>query len=87
MPWWEKVTKFLKGEAAEARDLGKDLEEKISADLDRREREMNATPEERLDMAVEDAEQVDASFDEVARRIEERTPPSEEQEHKPPSEQ
>ena len=78
MSWWEKVTKFLKGEAAEARDLGKDLEEKISADLDRREREMNATPEERLDMAVEDAEQVDAAFDEVARRIEERKPPSEE---------
>lgn len=86
MPWWEKVTKFLKGEAEEARDLGRDLEEKISADLDRREREMKATPEERLDMVVEDAAQVDTAFDEVARRIEERLPPDD-SEHKPPSEQ
>jgi hypothetical protein len=69
MSFWAKLRKLLGREADEARDVAEDLERRINADLDRRERELNATPEERLDLAIDDAARADAEFDEIARRI------------------
>ena len=59
----------------EKRDVGEAVDEwkaKASDALDRREREMNATPEEKLAIEQERADEIDAELDAVRRRIEER---------------
>ena len=83
MSWWERVRKALTREAAEANDLADEVQAKIEADLDRRERELRATPEERLQSAVTDAAEADAEFDKLARQIgDEHSPPAEEQDER-----
>ncbi|MDQ3106726.1 MAG: hypothetical protein M3Q68_02850 [Actinomycetota bacterium] len=71
MGTWDRIRSLL---LREKRDLDEALEEfegKASASLDRRERELQATPEEKLAMEQERIAENDAAFDTVRRRIEE----------------
>ena len=66
MGTWERIRAALR---REKRDL-EDLEARANAALDRRERELNATPEEKLALEQQRAAEADAEFDAVRRRIE-----------------
>ncbi len=71
MGTWDRIRSLL---LREKRDLDEALEEfevKASASLDRRERVLRATPEEKLAMEQERGAENDAAFDAVRRRIEE----------------
>ena len=68
---WQRIQQVLRREKRELDDVLHDAEERANAALDRRERELNATPDERLEMEQERAAELDADFDAVRRRIEE----------------
>jgi hypothetical protein len=57
--FWDRVRRALKREVAEA-----------NATMDAKERELAATPEERLEIEQERAAQADAQFEALRRKIE-----------------
>lgn len=75
MSWTTWLRRVLKREGEDARELAQEIEQRLNADLDRRERELNATPEERLAATIEESAEVDAAFEEAARRIRDRATP------------
>jgi len=70
MGTWDRLRSLLRREKRELDDVLHDAEVRANAALDRRERELAATPEEKLAMEQERAEALDAEFDAVRRRIE-----------------
>ena len=61
----------------EKRDIDEAVDEfttKANATLDRKERELHATPEEKLAMEQERSDEIDAELDAVRRRIEGQQP-------------
>lgn len=74
MSFWNRVLAALRREKRDVDEAVDEFEQRANEALDRREREMAATPEERLRMEQERSEEVDAQFDEVRRRIEGETP-------------
>lgn len=73
MTWLERWKKILAGEARDITDeLGK-LRESVDKELTRREREMSASPSEKLDMILEDIEmdsgRLDALEEELSRGV------------------
>lgn len=67
---WERVTRVLRREARDAGVLAREAQERLDRELGRRERELAATPEERLQASIEEIERSDDAFDEVRRRLE-----------------
>lgn len=72
MSVWDKIQSVLRREKRDLDDAVDDLTERGNAALDRRERELHATPEERIAIEQEKAEELDAEFDAVRERIERR---------------
>ena len=70
MGTWEKIRAALKREKRELDDIVGDAKTRANATLDQRERELKATPEEKLKMEQERGAQIDDDFDAVRRRIE-----------------
>ena len=70
MGTWEKIRAILRREKRELDDVIDDVTQRGNAALDRRERELNATPEEKLAIEQERSEEIDAELDAVRRRIE-----------------
>lgn len=70
MSTWDRIRALLRREKRELDDVVEDFKGRANAALDRREREMNATPEERLAIEQQRAAEVDAELDAVRRRIE-----------------
>ena len=70
MTWWDKVRAALKREAADARETAQELQRKLDEGLTRRERELAATPEERLRLEQERIAESDAAFEALKRDIE-----------------
>jgi hypothetical protein len=69
---WDRILAALR---REKRDIGEAVDEftvKANAALDERERELHATPEEKMAIEQERARENDAELDAVRRRIEER---------------
>ena len=67
---WDRIKAALR---REKRDIDEAVDEwttKGNATLDRKERELAATPEERLAMEQERGDEIDAELDAVRRRIE-----------------
>ena len=67
---WDRIRAALR---QEKRDLDEAVDEfttKANATLDQKERELRATPEERLAMEEARGEEIDAELDAVRRRIE-----------------
>ena len=71
MAFWERVRQLLRREQAELSDTLRDFESRAEAALDERERELRASPAEKLEIQQERARQADEEFDAVRRRIEE----------------
>jgi hypothetical protein len=67
---WDRIQAVLRREKRDVDDAIDDLTERGNAALDRREREMTATPAEKLAIEQERAEEIDAEFEAVRKRIE-----------------
>ena len=70
MSWWQRLRRVFRREAADVKDAVDDAVDRGNAALDEREREMAASPEERLRIQQQRVESSDAEFDEVRRKIE-----------------
>ncbi|MEM7321924.1 MAG: hypothetical protein AAF531_02465 [Actinomycetota bacterium] len=71
MGFLDSVRSWFRAEAAEARDLGDRTKSRLEADLDRREAELNLTPEERM-ARIQEEIQDDTGFAAIQDRIENR---------------
>ena len=70
MSTWDRIRALLGREKRELDDAVDDFKERANAALDRREREMKATSEEKLAIELERAAEIDAELENVRRRIE-----------------
>ena len=67
---WDRLRKAIRREKRELDDIVGDANARANAALDRRERELNASPTEKLAMEQERGADVDAEFEAVRNRIE-----------------
>lgn len=74
MGLWDRVRTAFKREKHEFDDALDDAEARANATLDQRERELHATPTEKLAMEQERGAAIDAEFDDIRRRIEGHDP-------------
>jgi hypothetical protein len=70
---WDRLRALLRREKRELDDVVDDFKARANAALDERERELNATPEEKFAIEQERAAQIDAELEAVRRRIEDDT--------------
>ncbi len=70
MATWDRIRAFLRREKRELDDAVGNFKDRANTALDRKEREMNATPEEKFAIEQERAAEVDAELEAVRRRIE-----------------
>jgi hypothetical protein len=70
MGTWDRIRAILRREKRDLDEAVDDFTERANDALDRRERELKATPAEKLAMEQERAEEIDAELDAVRRRIE-----------------
>jgi hypothetical protein len=68
--FWDRVRGALKREKRELDEWNADVTARGNAALDEKERELNATPEEKLQIEQERIAANDDEFDAVRRRIE-----------------
>ena len=66
---WDRLRALLRSEKAELDDALADAEQRGNAALDARERELHATPEERLRIEQERAAAADAEYETLKRQI------------------
>jgi hypothetical protein len=72
MGTWDRILAVLRREKRDVAEAVEEFTERANAGLDRRERELHATPEERLAMEQERAAENDAELEAIRRRIEGR---------------
>lgn len=70
MGTWDRIRDALRREKRDVDEALGEFEVKANAALDRRERELRATPEEKLVMEQERAAENDAELEAIRRRIE-----------------
>jgi hypothetical protein len=70
MGTWDRIKAAVRRETRELDDVVDDATRRANAALDQRERELHATPEERLEIEQERGAAIDEEFDAVRRRIE-----------------
>ena len=69
MSTWDRVRALLRREKRDLDEVVDEFTTKANAALDQREREMNATPAEKLAIEQERAEEIDAELEAVRKRI------------------
>jgi hypothetical protein len=69
MTWWERFKRTAIREAGAVKDEIERAAKSADEALAKKERELNATPAERVDMLLEDIEDADARFDDIADRV------------------
>ena len=69
---WDRIMAALRREKQDVDEAVDELTTKANAALDRKERELAATPEEKLAMEQARGDEIDAELDAVRRRIEGR---------------
>ena len=67
---WDRIRAALRREKRDVDEAIEEFTTNANAALDRKERELRATPEERLAMEEERGAEIDAELDAVRRRIE-----------------
>lgn len=72
MGTWDRILAALRREKRDVAEALDEFTERANADLDRRERELHATPEEKLAMEQERVAENDAELEAIRRRIEGR---------------
>jgi hypothetical protein len=65
----ERVQAWLRREAADADELAADTRRRLDEDLSRRERELTASPEERVELLQGDIARNDEDFEALRRRL------------------
>jgi hypothetical protein len=70
MGTWDRILAALRREKRDVDEAVDELVTRGNATLDRRERELQATPEEKLAMEEERGAEIDAELEAVRRRIE-----------------
>ena len=70
MSAWDRIRAVLRREKRDLDEVIDDVTERGNAALDRRERELHATPEEKIAIEQQKGEELDAEFDAVRDRIE-----------------
>lgn len=70
MDWLARVKRLLQREARDAREVLSDLEQRAEADLDRRERALSASPEERLQATLDEIATSDAAYERLKDDVE-----------------
>ncbi len=69
MGFLDSLTSWFKREAGDVKESVGQLEDKLDADLSRKERELAATPEEKIDMLTEKIEAEDDAFAAIQDKI------------------
>ena len=69
MGFLDSVKSWFRGEADEARKTMDDAAAALNADLDRRETELKASPQEKMDQLLEEIGQSDQQLDEITAEI------------------
>ena len=69
MGFLDSLERWFRGEADEVRESMDDAAAALNADLDRREAELKATPEEKMGRLLDEIEQSDQQLDEVTAEI------------------
>lgn len=72
MGTWDRILAALRREKRDVAEALDEFTDRANADLDRRERELHATPEEKLAIEQERAAENDAELEAIRRRIERR---------------
>ncbi|MGH1491960.1 MAG: hypothetical protein ACRBK7_21655 [Acidimicrobiales bacterium] len=72
MGFLDSFKSWLRTETAEAQDLGRQTKGRMEAELDRREGELNLTPEQRLDQLQDKIADGDSTLDSLREKIEGR---------------
>ncbi len=80
MSFWDKVKSFLASEAKDVKEGIDALRDKLDAELTKRERELEASPSERIDMLEEEMDATDSVFDRIEADIDARLDPDSETE-------
>jgi hypothetical protein len=70
MGLWDRIRTVLRREVKEVKASAQEAADRANAALDERERELNASPEEKLRLEQERAARGDAEFEALRRRIE-----------------
>ena len=69
MSWWKRFVAIFKSEAADVKEGLGNVGRALDDELARKEREMAATPEERIDLILEEQEAEDARFEELTDKV------------------
>ena len=69
MTWWNRIVSLFRREAADVKDGLKQVGDTLDSELARKERELAATPEERIEMILDEQAADDARFEELSGRI------------------
>lgn len=69
MSWFERLKSFFTREARDVKEGLSKAGKAIDEELAKKERELEATPEERIDMILEEQQAGDARFDELAEKV------------------
>ena len=77
MSWFEKLRAVFRREAADVKEGLSEVGRSLDAELTRKERELAATPEERIDMILEETEAADARFRELEEKVRGAAPEAE----------
>lgn len=72
MGFLDSLKAWFRTEAAEAQDVGRGVKARMEADLDRREAELSASPQERFEQLQESMAANDGALDDLRAKIEGR---------------
>ena len=76
MGTWDRILAMLRREKRDLGEIVDDLSARANENLGRKERELAATPEEKLAMEEERGREIDAELDAIRRRVEGGSPDS-----------
>ena len=69
MSLWDRIIAVFKREAADVKEGLSKAGATLSAELERKQRQLDAEPHERIDMILEDQAKADAEFEELEQRL------------------
>lgn len=73
MSLWERIVAVFKREAADVKEGLAKAGATLDAELERKQRELDAEPHERVDMILEDIEAADSRFEELEAKLRKQT--------------
>ena len=69
MGWWDRVVAVFKREAADVREGMAQAGASLDAALERKQRELDATPQERVDMILDEIDEADNRFEDLESKV------------------